>query len=293
MSDQRSVGFIGVGKMGLPMATHLAAAGHRVSVTDTDETRLQLAQLADLRIADSLETAITGRDVVFSSLPNDEALLQVSQRLCRSGFAGMYVDTSTVSPVASSEVAKRCKAAGIEYLRVTLSGNNHMAQAAQLTVLASGPRSVYERVQPLLETFGPTRFWLGEAEQSRLMKLVVNLMIGLTSGMLAEALALGRKGGLAAEDLWAVIGASAVASPIVKAKAVQLSKRDFTPTFTVLQMIKDLDLIVAAGNASHVPLPLTALLRQTMHSAAAQGFAHQDYAAVIKVLERAAGLPDL
>lgn len=290
--DGRTIAFLGVGKMGLPMARHLAAAGHRVRASDPDEARLALARDAKLEIAEGFDAAIDGASIVCSSLPHDAAFLKVAHLLAESSYVGEWIDTSTVSPAASAQAAIRCRAAGIGYLRVALSGNNHMAQAAQLTVLASGPRAMYERLEPLLACFGPTRFWLGEDEQARLMKLVVNLMIAMTSGMLAEALALGRKGGLAWDDLWRVLGASAVASPIVKAKAQQLSVRDFSPTFTVVQMLKDLDLVVGAANGAHVPLPLTAALREAMHSAAAQGWGDEDYAALIKVAERAAGLPD-
>ena len=122
------------------------------------------------------------------------------------------------------------------------------------------------------------------------MKLVVNLMIAQTSAMLSEGLALGRKGGLDWQDMWQVLCASAVASPILKAKSVQLAKRDFTPTFTVEQMVKDLTLILAAGQAVHAPLPQTAMTLQLMHSAMAQGDAGDDYAAIIKTVERSAGL---
>jgi 3-hydroxyisobutyrate dehydrogenase-like beta-hydroxyacid dehydrogenase len=87
-----------------------------------------------------------------------------------------------------------------------------------------------------------------------------------------------------------VLGASAVASPIVRAKSAQLAQRDFTPTFTVVQMIKDLDLILGAGQASHVPLPQTAMTLQLMHAAIAQGDALDDYAVIIKAVERSAGL---
>jgi 3-hydroxyisobutyrate dehydrogenase len=180
--------------------------------------------------------------------------------------------------------------AGVLYLRCTVSGNNRMAEAAQLTVMASGPRAAYDAALPLLKLLGPAQFWLGEGEQARLMKLVVNLMIAQTSAMLAEALALGRKGGLRWDDLWAVIGASAVASPIVKAKAQQLVQRDFTPTFTVAQMVKDLGLIVDAAADVHVPVPQTAATLQLMHAAIAQGDGGDDYAAIIKAVERAAGL---
>lgn len=285
------VHFIGVGKMGLPMAVHLAAAGHGVTVSDSSQERLQLAQAQGLPVADSVASAIEAAEVVFSSLPHDAALLTVAAQVAATARrAAIYVDTSTVSLPASSEAASRCEAAGVHYLRATVSGNNKMAEAAQLTVMASGPRAAYEQVLPLLQTLGPNQFYLGEAEQARLMKLVVNLMIAQTSAMLAEALTLGRKGGLDWHDMWQVLGASAVASPIVRAKSVQLAQRDFTPTFTVEQMIKDLDLILGAGQASHVPLPQTALTLQLMHAATAQGDALEDYAAIIKAVERSAGL---
>ncbi|MES2363727.1 MAG: NAD(P)-dependent oxidoreductase [Pseudomonadota bacterium] len=283
--------FMGVGKMGLPMAGHFLAAGHAVSVSDPSRERLQLAGAQGLAIAEDIAAAINAADVIFSSLPNDAALRAVSEQVAAAAHHGVvFVDTSTVSLQASACAAAQCAAAGVQYLRTTVSGNNKMAEAAQLTVMASGPRATYETLMPLLKLLGPNQFYLGEAEQARLMKLVVNLLIAQTSAMLAEGLALGRKGGLDWHDMWQVLGASAVGSPILKAKAVQLSERDFRPTFTVEQMIKDLDLILAAGETSHVPLPQTAMTLQLMHAAIAQGDALDDYAAIIKTVERSAGL---
>ncbi|MCG2591685.1 NAD(P)-dependent oxidoreductase [Ramlibacter sp. XY19] len=279
---------VGAGKMGLPMARHFAAAGHAVSVHDADAQRLALARAAGLEVA---AAGLASADVVLSSLPHDAALLAVGEEVARGAPRGaLYVDTSTVSQEASARVAAQCDAAGVRYLRATVSGNNHMAEAAQLRVMASGPREAYEAALPLFRLLGPAQFYLGDAEQARLMKLVVNLMIAQTSAMLAEALALGRKGGLQWSDMWEVLGASAVASPIVKAKAVQLSRRDFTPTFTVEQMTKDLGLILDAGAVAHVPLPQTAATLQLMQAAIAQGDGGADYAAIIKTVERAAGL---
>ena len=283
---------VGVGKMGLPMARHLHGAGHAVTVDDAQPQRLELARTAGLQAAQG-GAALREADVVLSSLPDDKALLVVAAEVAGNARRGaIYVDTSTVSPTASQQAAHVLEPRGVRYLRATVSGNNHMAEAAQLTVMASGPRAAYDSVLPLLQCLGPNRFWLGEAEQARTMKLVVNLMIAQTSAMLAEALALGRSGGLAWDDLWAVIVASAVASPILKAKSAQLSRRDFTPTFTVHQMIKDLDLIVGAAAASHVPVPQAAATLQLMHAAVAQGDGQDDYAAILKVVERAAGLQD-
>lgn len=285
------ISIIGVGKMGLPMARHIAAAGHRVSAFDHSAAALEAAREAGIALHASMEEAVASADVVISSLPNDDALLSVGQAVARQARHGtVYVDTSTVSLSASAQVAELCKARGIEYLRATVSGNNKMAEAAQLTVMVSGPAEVYERIQPVLATFGPVRFYLGAEEQARLMKLVINLMIAATTGMLSEALILGRKGGLDWGQMWDVISASAVASPIVKAKAVQLREHDYTPTFTVAQMQKDVDLILSAGAQLHVPMTLASGIGQQLQAAVAQGDVELDYAAVIRAVARAAGL---
>jgi 3-hydroxyisobutyrate dehydrogenase-like beta-hydroxyacid dehydrogenase len=277
-----NIHFIGVGKMGLPMARHLHAAGHSITALDPSAERLLAAPDA---------TSMAEAEVVFSSLPNDDALRAVGQQVATQASPGAtYIDTSTVSQSASAAVALACETAGVHYLRLTVSGNNKMAEAAQLTVMASGPRTVYDAMLPLLQAFGPGQFWLGESEQARLMKLVVNLMIAQTSAMLAEALTLGRKGGLRWPDMWDVLTASAVASPIVKAKALQLRTRDFSATFTVPQMLKDLDLILDEGARAQVPLLQAAMTRQMLQAAQAQGFSDEDYAAVIKVVEASAGL---
>src|SRR5205085_2031048 len=224
---------------------------------------------------------LAGAQAILSSLPHDAALLDVGAQVARHARRGaLYVDTSTVSQDASARVAALCQSAGVRHLRATVSGNNHMAEAAQLTVMASGPRAAYDELLPLLQLLGPQQFWLGEGEQARLMKLVVNLMIAQTSAMLAEALALGRKGGLDWRDLFRVLTASAVGSPILKAKAQQLAEHDFTPTFTVEQMLKDVGLILDAAAALHVPLPQTAATQQMLHAAIAQGSGAEDYAAI-------------
>jgi 3-hydroxyisobutyrate dehydrogenase-like beta-hydroxyacid dehydrogenase len=279
--------------MGLPMATLLHNAGYEVTVSDVSADRLELAAARNLKIV-HIQVIPASAKVLVSSIPDDGALLAIARQVASQATIGAtWIDTSTVSPTASAQAAAICEQAGIAYLRCTVSGNNHMMEAAQVTVMASGPQQVFDALEPLLKCFGPTVFYLGDAEQSRLMKLVINLMIVQTSAMLGEALSLGEKGGLDWQAMWQVISASAVSSPIVKAKAVQLSQRDYTPTFTVPQMVKDMDLMLGEANRLHVPLPQTSLTRQAMMSALANGFVEQDYAAVIKVAELAAGLKPL
>ena len=287
----RRIGFFGLGKMGLPMARHLATRGHSVIGYDRIDERNSAARAAGLAVAQTAAQLVSGCPVVVSSLPDDAALEETANVVAAHALPGtVYIDTSTVSIEASARAAASLDDAGVTYLRCTVSGNSHMAQAAQLTVMASGPRNAFDAASEIFSCWGSTCFYLGEGEQARLMKLVINLMIMLTSGMLAEALTLGRKGGLAWADMWQVIESSAVASPIVKSKAALLGRRDFSPTFTVQQMRKDVGLILDAGVALNVPLGLTALAAQWLSSAAAHGGAEDDYAYVIKIVEHAAAM---
>jgi len=293
--------FIGVGKMGLPMSGHLLKQGHEVRVQDPDSSRLVEAKASGLEIGDQSLDSIEDfqwADYVFSSLPNDKAFLEVANLVAKKASKNTrYVDTSTISIGASASAAELLKQAGIEYLRVAVSGNNHMAAAANLTILASGPKEIYDEAQPLLSSWGASQFYLGDQEQARLMKLVVNLLIAQTSAMLAEGLTLGRLGNLDWQDMWQVLSASAVGSPILKAKSAQLGmplgSRDFSPTFTVHQMIKDLELITSAGDDLGASLTQTKTTLGWLNQAIAQGDGLLDYAAIIRVLERQVGIKDL
>jgi 3-hydroxyisobutyrate dehydrogenase-like beta-hydroxyacid dehydrogenase len=275
--------FVGVGKMGLPMAGHLAKAGHAVTAFDPSPERRALAAGLGLPLADDLAAALASSPLVFSSLPDDRALAAVAEAVAaRARHGAIWVDTSTVSPEASAAAAARAATRGVACLRAPVSGNNTMAERAALTVFASGPRPAYGRAEPLLATWGPQRFYLGPAEEARYAKLAVNLLIVGTSTMLAEALALGERGGLEWQALWNVIEASAAASPIIKAKAPALRRDDYTPTFTVAQMQKDVSLIRAAAQALGVATPVTDTAALALDAAAARGDIGDDYAVVIR-----------
>lgn len=282
-ADVRSLLFIGVGKMGLPMARHLHAAGHRVTAFDPSAERRTLAASQGLTVVDTLADALPVASLIFSSLPDDAALLAVAESIAAQAPAGAgWVDTSTVSTEASHEAAARCAVRGIACLRAPVSGNAPMAERAALTVFASGDRATYDALTPLFACWGPQVFYLGADEQARVTKLAINLMIVGTSTMLAEALALGERGGVPREALWQVIEASAVASPIVRAKAPALRADDYTPTFTVEQMRKDVALIRGAARALGVATPVADVASAALDHAAAGGAASEDYAVVIR-----------
>ena len=299
------LGFVGVGKMGLPMIEHLRSAGYRVIACDAAPAGLEAARMAGCEIATDVAACAAEVDVLLSSLPNDAAFAAVARALAasgrgsRSGRGGRsgrigriglcYVDTSTVSPGVSAELAASLAESGIDYLRASVSGNPVVARAANLTVMASGPRALYDFVKPLLDTFGKTHFYLGQGEEARVIKLVINLMIAGTAGLLAEALVLGQKGGLEWAQMLDIMGKSAAGSPMVNYKVEPLKAQDYAPTFSGLQMIKDLDLIMGEAARVGVPLNLTALMRQMYQALAAQGDGELDYIATVRYMQRLAG----
>jgi 3-hydroxyisobutyrate dehydrogenase len=285
--------FIGIGKMGLPMATHLKNAGHELKVIDINPQQISLAKQSGLIVGN--DDDYTWANWIITSMPNDQAFLEVAKKISlKASKNTIYIDTSTISISASSQAAMWLNESQIDYLRVAVSGNNHMAIAAQLTVLSSGKKEIYDQAHCLLTCWGPKVIYLGLQEQARLMKLVVNLMIAQTSAMLAEGLTLGRLGNLDWQDMWEVITNSAVGSPIMKAKMAQLGKplgdRDFSPTFTVEQMIKDLSLINQAAQEFGSPIEQTQKTLDWMKQATQDGEGQLDYAAIIRVLERKAKL---
>ena len=161
-----NIHFMGVGKMGLPMACHFLIAGHVVSVSDADPERLALATTQGLAVAVDAGSAMATADIIFSSLPHDAALLEVAAAVAASARKGAtFVDTSTVSQQASSDVATLLQGTGIDYLRTTVSGNNKMAEAGQLTVMASGPRLAYDKLLPVLKLLGVHQFIWARAKR--------------------------------------------------------------------------------------------------------------------------------
>jgi 3-hydroxyisobutyrate dehydrogenase-like beta-hydroxyacid dehydrogenase len=294
MTDtSNKVAFIGIGKMGLPMSVLVAKAGYAVTAFDQSQVRLAAAREQGISTAASPTNAVSGRHVVITSLPDDAALRAV---ILGGGLLGamapnsILIETSTVSAEASGEVDAAARAHGIAYLRAPVSGNASIVHTGALTCFVSGPRDAFERIKPLLASFTRAQTYLGPGEEARYAKLAVNLMIAVSAAMMAESLALARKGGIGWQDILQVLDDSAVASPMVKYKTAPLRKRNFDSTFSCRQMAKDLDLILGAGHAVGVPLQLAAQVRETYGALVAQGDGETDFIATVRHLERLSGL---
>lgn len=282
------IGWIGAGKMGGPMLQNLLANSASVCVSDPDPAAVAVAVAKGATAAATL-AEMADMDIVFSTLPNDQALMNVVGGTAdQKGLAeilvkgAIFVDMSTVSPEVSSKVSEILEKSHISYLRAPLSGSTVMAENATLTVLASGDEAAWQTVLPYIRMMSQRQFHLGFGDEARYMKLVINTLVGGLSALLAEALSLGQSGGLTRASMMEVIGESAVASPLLKYKTTTVVADDFSPAFTVEQMIKDFTLISDAARSKGVPLLTTGLILELYRAAANAGLKDADFFALVK-----------
>jgi 3-hydroxyisobutyrate dehydrogenase-like beta-hydroxyacid dehydrogenase len=291
---ERCAAWLGLGLIGLPMAARLAAAGWQVQGFDPKSERLELARAHGIATAASTEDAIAGAALVFTSLPNETALLDLVTRAgglsARLSARTILVETSTVGPQCSTRVGRALQRRAVPYLRAPISGSTSLAEAGTLTTFVSGPRPAFDAAREALSAYSRSQLWLGEAEEARYAKLAVNLMVAVTAGMMGEALALARKGGIGWEEVLGLVGESVVASPLVKYKLDPLRRRDFTPAATSALVLKDLELVVSAARQSGVKVPLARHMLALYRAMKDSELAGEDFFSVVKISEREAGL---
>jgi 3-hydroxyisobutyrate dehydrogenase-like beta-hydroxyacid dehydrogenase len=291
MSNPARLAWIGLGKLGLPMAAQIVAAGRDLAGFDVDPGRVETAASRQVRVHPSLEAALDGADIVFTSLPDDVALDRVGAAILKLlSRQAAIVETSTVSAEASARLAAAAEAAGVQYLRAPVSGNPVLAERSELTVLASGPRETFDAARPAMEAFSRVQHYLGAAEEARYAKLAINLMIAVSAGMMGEALTLAQKGGVDRSQMLDLLVDSAVGSPMVKYKAPPLKAGDYSSTFSCRQMAKDLDLILAAARDTALPVPFAAQIRETYSALIAAGEGDIDFIATVRHAARLGGL---
>jgi len=287
------IGWIGLGNMGNPMSQNLVKAGYDVVVYDKIKPKADDIIAAGASWADSPRAVAEQSEIVFTSVP-DGIILQAVAFGDTGYIAGLSegkiaVDMSTVSVEESAKVNEAVEAAGCKFMRAPVTGSTVLAKSASLGVLASGDKATYEKVLPMLEKLGKNQFYLGEADESRVMKLAINTMIATTMQMEAEAVVLCEKAGLDVAQVTDIIAGSAVGSGICKYKAATIAEGEYPAAFSVRLMMKDLDLALAVAKQYGVPMLSTSVTRQQLASAAATGREEKDFAILTQLVEEAAG----
>jgi len=276
-----AVGLIGLGNMGAAVAERLLAAGYPLLVCNRTPAKAGPLVALGATAAESPAALAREVDVVLTSLADDDALTAVASEVAASARPGaVLVDLSTVSPEASARVAARAAEASVAYVRAPVSGNPSVVRAGNLSFIVSGDDAAITRVEPVLRAIGSTVHRVGEAEEARIVKLAVNLMVGGLAQLMSEALVLAEAGGVSRGDLLHVMGASAAGAPFVKYKTEPLLRDDYSATFTTALMEKDVDLILDAAEHGGVDLPVTRELKALLRSAIDSGYGDDDFMAL-------------
>jgi 3-hydroxyisobutyrate dehydrogenase len=303
MAENRKIGWIGVGRMGYPMAERLLKAGHHLSIWN--RTRAKAEPLAKLgaRVMDNL-LELKEVDILFSIVSTGKDLDQVYfGRNSISGHGGripkIFVDCSTIAVDESATIRDRLKQLGSEFVAAPVSGNAKVIKAGRLSAVISGPESACKAVTPLLEIMAPQGVsYVGEGELARICKIAHNVMLGVVIENLIEITLLANKMGVPRHAFLAFINNSVMGSMFTRYKSPALVNLDWATTFTPELLRKDLDLGLALGREWEVPMPVTAATREVLqtHFGAAtlkskpDEYLQKDFSALMETMALAAGM---
>lgn len=287
------IAVLGLGRMGSAIAERIEQAGHELVVWNRSPRGTEPFASRGIPVLDAPSEALERADLSITMLSDSDAVEQVAigpQGVLSAPGDGVLMDMSTISAPASARVAAVAKRQGVRYLRAPVSGNPSVVAAGNLGIMVSGPKETFDELRPTLADIGPNLFYVGPEEEARVVKLAINLMIGGTAELLAEALVLGERYGIKRADLLEAMGGSAMGSPFVKYKTAALVADDYTSTFTTRLLDKDLALALAAAAERDVPLPLTELTKKLTEDCVDEGFGDIDFTAFLPRLRREAGL---
>ena len=281
----QKLGWIGTGKMGVPMSKRLLNAGYEMYVCDLiKENTDSLVSMGAEYVPTPMELARKA-DIIFSIIPNSAVLKEIvsgENGLVRSINQGaIFVDMSTVDAESSAEVNEVLEKKGAKYIRACVTGSVAYAEEGVLGGLNSGDREAYDTVLPMLKILTNRQYYLGEGEEGRYMKVIINMMLGTCMQAMAESLVMGQALGLDWELMVDAVVDSAAACPSVRFKRDMYKTRDFSPMSTAAVMDKDLDIALDIARKNNLAVPLAAIARQMYSSMGSTGRFNLDYAAVL------------
>jgi 3-hydroxyisobutyrate dehydrogenase len=302
-SQKQKIGWIGVGRMGSPMAERLLKAGYDLSIWN--RTRAKAEPLAKIggKVVDNL-LELKDVDVLFSIVSTGKDLDQVYfGKNSVSGHGGklpkIFVDCSTISVEESAAIRDRLAQLGCDYVAAPVSGNAKVIKAGKLSAVISGPEAACKTVTPMLEAIAPRGVsYVGDGELARICKIAHNVMLGVVIENLIEITLLANKMGVPRHAFLAFMNNGVMGSMFTAYKSPALVNLDWTTTFTPELLRKDLDLGLALGREWDVPMPVTAAAREVLqgHFGAAtlksdpQEYLQKDFAALMETMALASGM---
>jgi len=289
-----TVGFIGLGIMGRPMARNLLKAGYPLVVHSRSPRPVQ--ELAGLGAAPAnLPREVAERSqVVITMLPNspDVDAVALGPGGLIEGFAPgrVLADMSTISPLVSQKVGAALKQKGVSMLDAPVSGGEKGAIEATLSIMVGGDHGTFEQVLPIFQALGKTITYLGPLGAGGFVKLANQIIVATNLTAFAEALTLAEKAGLERGLTIKALSGGLAGSRCLEQKTPNYLAREFKPGFKVDLHFKDLGLIMEAGRALGVPLPTTAVVQELFNALRVRGRGGLDHSGIITLLEDLAGI---
>ncbi len=291
--SKMSVGFIGLGIMGRPMAGHLLAAGYPLTIFNRTRSKTAELAAAGATVADS-PAAVAARSetviIMVSDSPDVEAVVTGPGGVIEGIRSGsVVVDMSTVAPETDRRLDARLRERGARLVDAPVSGGDVGARNATLAIMAGGEAEALERVRPILATMGKAITHCGPVGAGQVAKLCNQILVGVTLAGVCEALLFARRNGLDPAVMIRAVEAGAAQSWQLQNLGPRIVGRDFAPGFMIDLIQKDLRLVFGAAGPAAAALPTTAVVHQLFMSAQAHGEGREGTQSLAKVLERLSG----
>jgi 3-hydroxyisobutyrate dehydrogenase len=291
---EHKIGWVGAGRMGFALAERLLKAGVKLSIYNRTRAKAEPLAARGARVVDALAD-LGDCDLVFTIVAESKDLLDVisgaNGLLSRPGKTPrIVIDSSTVSEGASAEARAILAKRGASFLAAPVSGNPKVVRSGKLSVVVSGPQAAYDAAAAYLKLFGRGVSYVGDGERARIVKICHNVYLGIVAQALAEITVLAEKNGVSRHAFLEFINDSVMGSTFSRYKTPAYVNLDFAATFTPPLLRKDLDLGLEAARGVGVPMPLSSLTREIVQSLNGNGYTDCDFAALIELEAKAAGL---
>ncbi|HMS79579.1 MAG TPA: NAD(P)-dependent oxidoreductase [Burkholderiaceae bacterium] len=279
-----TIAFLGLGAMGAPMASNLAAAGFALRVWNRSPARAEPFAAAGATVCASPAEAVRGARVVVSMVADDEATREVMLGpdgvVAAAAPGTTIVDSSTNSPAMSREVARAAVARGLAHLDAPVSGSIAQASGRELVFMVGGPQHAFDAARPLFDAMGRMARRMGDSGAGSTIKLVNNMLSGTMSAAIAEAMSVALAAGLEPAAVQAILSEGAAGSRLTRTKIPKMAARDFSPQFQLGLMEKDLRYFLALAQEVDRPVPVASLVRTQLQAARRAGLGTQDVSAI-------------
>jgi 3-hydroxyisobutyrate dehydrogenase-like beta-hydroxyacid dehydrogenase len=290
-----TLGFLGLGIMGYPMARNLLRAGHSVAVwSNTTAKARRLVEAEKAEFCATPKQVAEAAEIVFlcvgDTAMSERVTLGPDGILDGVRAGSIVADCSTVAPSYARRAAAALAEKGAHFLDTPVTGSKPGAEGGTLTIMVGGDAAIYEKLKPYLEPLGKLVYYCGGIGLGLHAKLTQNLILSNLLQAFNEGLVLATRAGVDPELMIEILNNSAARSGMISFKAPYVLRRDFSTNFSTRWMHKDLGLMLETGAELGVPLPLTGLTRQLVQVAISEGYADEDMCSTIKVLEKIAGV---